>query len=106
MFHFCASCESCGANGLLVSVNQRSQSLLPGFIASGIQLLLRKRHTTALADRLRGEDFDHVRSGLFLLAYEGADFIRRAGSLALSLKRFDSRQDARAGKHALRDRVA
>ena len=39
-------------------MHERAQALLLRFIAGRVQLFLRKRHPTALANALRREDFD------------------------------------------------
>src|SRR5205823_5877554 len=68
--------------------------------------VLRKGHATTLTDRLGGKDLDEVGTRLFLFAYVGADFVRRASLFASPLQRLDSGQNARAGKHSFGDGVA
>jgi len=105
MLDLCAARKSCSSDSIFVSVHECTQALLLRFIASRVQLLLRKRHPTALANALRREDFDQVRACFFLLPHERANFIRRAGLLTSPQQRLDCRQDAWARECAFRDRI-
>ncbi len=87
MLNLRAAGEGRSAHSVFVGVHECPQTDLLGFIARGIQLFLRKRHTTALANALGREDFDEVRACLLLFANKCANFIRRAAPLALSDKR-------------------
>ena len=77
-----AAGECRGAHRAFVSMHKRPQAQLPGFVACGVELLLRERHAAALTDALRGENFDEIGAGGFLFADEGANLFGRPARLA------------------------
>ena len=104
----CSTCEqpafaAASTASARVRVHQRPQSLRLRLAAGRRQLRIGHRLRAALANALRGEDLDQVRARLFLFPHVLTQLIRRAGAL---VHRAERRQDARAGQHAARDRVA
>ena len=78
VFDLCATGVGCRSHGIFISMDQRPQPNLPGFIASRVQLVLRKSHRAASTNALGREDFDEIGAGFLLLPYERANFIGRA----------------------------
>src|SRR6266404_9387906 len=106
MFDFRAARQRRGTDCVFVRVYESAEALDLCLIAGGIQLFLRKRHSTALTDGLRGEDFDQVRACFFLFAYKGADFVWRAGLVAAALEWLGRGENAREREYAFGNRVA
>src|SRR5215469_6532534 len=82
-----------------------AKSLLFRLIAGCVELLLRKRHFSALANGFRSKDLDYVRTSFLLLAHELSDFFRRAGLLTFPYERLQGSEDTRTGQQSLCDSV-
>src|SRR6202023_3853445 len=69
----------------------------------GRELLVRHRLLPAVTDAGRREDLDDVGAVLLQLPHDAAELVGRP---AVLVDLADRREDARAGKHAPRDRLA
>src|ERR1035437_2428029 len=84
-------------------VDDRAKPERRGLAARGLELRVGHRLLAALADALRGEQFNKVGAFRLPLAYQLAQLVGRTTALG---QRVERREDPRARDDAPRDRVA